>query len=164
MAAQTHRELTLRRTTAADLPLLHAMELDRASNELAGTKPRDWSAFHERWTAILADPAGTRTGVTPRVVLEDGVVVGAVNIALQDGLDMLGYWIDRGRWGRGIATAAVALMLAEFPRRPLYATAAARNAASIRVLEKNGFVLLSRTKNPETARTVERESVTLVLR
>jgi hypothetical protein len=55
-------------------------------------------------------------------------------------------------------------MLAEFARRSLYAAAAASNAPSIRVLERHWFTLPSRVATPETARTVERETATLVLR
>lgn len=143
--------------------MLHAFELDEASNQLAGTKPRDWETFRARWDEILADADGTKTGVTPRVIVADGVVVGAVNISPHDGCDSIGYWIAREHWGRGIATRAVGLMLGEFARRPLYATAAGFNRASIRVLEKNGFKIVSRRATPETARTVARETVTLVL-
>lgn len=156
--------VTLRRTTYADLTLLHAFELDGASNELAGTKPRDWGTFRARWEQILADPDGVVTGVTPRVVCADGVVVGSINILPDQGADSLGYWIAREHWGRGIATLAVALMLREFTRRPLFATAAGHNSPSIRVLEKNGFAITSRRSTPETARTLARETVTLVLR
>lgn len=143
--------------------MLHAFELDEASNQLAGTKPRDWETFRARWDEILADADGTKTGVTPRVILADGVVVGAVNVSPHDGGDSIGYWIAREHWGRGIATRAVGLMLGEFVRRPLYATAAGNNLPSIRVLEKSGFRLVSRRMTPETARTVARETVTLVL-
>ena len=55
-------------------------------------------------------------------------------------------------------------MLAEFTRRPLYATAAAHNLPSIRVLQKNGFEIVSRYTTPETDRTVQRETVSLVLK
>ena len=157
-------EITLRRTTAADVPLLHAFELDEASNALAGTKPRDWPTFQARWAEILADLDGSVTGVTPRVILADGVLAGAVNISPQDRLDSIGYWIAREHWGRGIATRAVALMLSEFTRRPLYATAAAHNHPSIRVLEKNRFEVVSRCMTPDTPRTVRRETVTLMLK
>lgn len=156
--------ISLRRTVAADLRLLHAFELDKASNKLAGTKPRDWPTFHARWTQILADPDGSATGVTPRVILSDGAVVGAVNIAPHEGADSIGYWVAREHWGRGIATRAVALMLGEFARRPLYATTAGHNHPSIRVLQRNGFEIVSRGTTPETARTVQRETVTLVLK
>jgi RimJ/RimL family protein N-acetyltransferase len=157
-------EIKLRRTTAPDVRTLHELELDPRSNELAGTKPRDWPTFQARWKEILADPDGSVTGVTPRVILADGELAGAVNIAPQDGCDAIGYWIAREHWGRGIATRAVALMLGEFTRRPLLATAAGHNHPSIRVLEKNGFVVVSRRMTPETARTVQRETVTLALK
>jgi RimJ/RimL family protein N-acetyltransferase len=156
-------EVALRRTTAADVPLLHAFELDESSNALAGTKPRDWPTFQARWAEILADADGTATGVIPRVILACGGVVGAVNISPQDGSDTIGYWIAREHWGRGIATRAVALMLSEFAGRPLYATVAWRNQSSIRVLQKNGFKLVSRYMSPETSRTVQRETALFVL-
>ncbi len=156
--------IALRRTTSADVRMLHAFELDEASNELAGTKPREWPSFQARWAEILADPDGSTTGVTPRVILADGIIVGAVNISPSDGSDSIGYWIDREHWGRGIATRAVALMLSEFGRRPLYATTAGHNLPSIRVLQKNGFEIESRSMTPETPRTVQRETVLLVLK
>jgi len=144
--------------------VLHAFELDEASNELAGTKSRDWPTFRARWQQILADADGSVTGVTPRVILADGVVVGAVNIAPHEGRPSIGYWIGREHWGRGIATRAVELMLEEFTVRPLFATAGGHNLPSLRVLEKSGFVVESRQWTPETTRCVARETVTLVLR
>jgi len=157
-------EIRLRRTAAADLRTLHAFELDELSNVLAGTKPRDWATFHDRWQEILSDPTGTLTGVTPRVIVVGSELVGAVNIAPQDGLDSIGYWVAREHWGRGIATRAVALMLTECTRRPLIATTSALNHPSIRVLQKNGFEVVSRRMTPETPRTVHRETVSLVLK
>lgn len=158
------QSIRLRRTAAADVPWLFQLECDQASNTLAGTKPRDWPTFQSRWEQILADLDGSATGVTPCVIEADGVPVGAINIAPHEGADSIGYWIDRAHWGRGIATRAVELMLAEFRRRPLFATAAGQNLASIRVLEKHGFEIIGRDLTPETARTVRRETVTLVLR
>ena len=102
--------------------------------------------------------------VTPRVILVGGVVVGAVNISPSDGQDSLGYWIGRAHWGRGIASRAVAMVLNEVTRRPLHATAAEQNAASIQVLQKNGFEVVARLMTPETPRTVQRESVLHVLK
>lgn len=163
MAPAAPPQIRLRRPVEADLPKLHAFELDPGSNGLAGTRPRDWPTFLARWAEILADRDGTATGVTPRVILADGVVVGAVNISPDHGRDSIGYWIAREHWGRGIATRAVTLLLSEFTRRPLYATAAGHNLPSIRVLQKTGFEIVSRCMTAETARTVQRETVTLVL-
>lgn len=164
MSVRTTSSIQLRRTTAADIPTLHTYELDEASNQLAGTKPRDWPTFQARWAQILADADGSKTGVTPRVILADGVVVGAVNIAPHEGASSIGYWIAREHWGRGIASRAVALMLTEFTRRPLFATTAGHNLPSIRVLQKAGFEIIARGMTSQTARTVARETVTLVLR
>jgi RimJ/RimL family protein N-acetyltransferase len=164
MAAPQQPAIRLRRTTSADLPALHAFELDESSNALAGTKPRDWTTFQARWAEILADPDGRATGVTPRVIVDGAEVVGAVNISPSDGKDSLGYWIAREHWGRGIASRAVTLMLNEFRSRPLYATTSGHNAPSLRVLQKSGFEVVSRCATPETARTVARETLTLVLR
>ncbi len=156
--------VALRRTEAGDVPALHAFEMDPVANEMAGTKPRDWETFRRRWEVILGDADGSITGVTPRVVVADGVLVGSVNVAPAEGVQAIGYRLAREHWGRRIATKAVALMLIECGRRPMYATTDARNAASMRVLGKNGFAVMSREWTPETARGVARETVTLVLR
>ena len=55
-------------------------------------------------------------------------------------------------------------MLSEFTRRPLHATTAGHNLPSIRVLQKAGFEIIARGMTSQTARTVARETVTLVLR
>lgn len=50
------------------------------------------------------------------------------------------YWLGRPFWGRGIATAALRLILAQTTTRPLFGRAAVTNPGSIRVLEHAGFV------------------------
>jgi GNAT superfamily N-acetyltransferase len=58
-----------------------------------------------------------------------------------DDQDHVGYWIDRAYWGRGIASRVLHLLLQEVAKRPLVATAATSNRASLRVLQKCGFVV-----------------------
>lgn len=64
-----------------------------------------------------------------------------------------GYGINRSWWGRGIATTAVAQLLARFDSRRgvgrLIADTSVDNPASGRVLEKNGFIPISRRPSPE---------------
>jgi RimJ/RimL family protein N-acetyltransferase len=52
---------------------------------------------------------------------------------------MVGYWLGKAYWGRGIASSALALFLDDERHRPLLATVAAHNVGSRRVLEKAGF-------------------------
>jgi RimJ/RimL family protein N-acetyltransferase len=77
----------------------------------------------------------------------DGQAVGA--IGLHAGQDVervsaeVGYWVGERYWGRGLATAAVVALTSEaFRTRPLnrlFALPFARNAPSLRVLEKAGY-------------------------
>jgi len=63
----------------------------------------------------------------------------------------LGYWLGEVHWGRGVATEAVGLATAyafeALPTVRLEAFVYAGNAASVRVLEKNGFVCEGRLRN-----------------
>ena len=47
--------------------------------------------------------------------------------------------MNRAHWGKGIATTALQILLAETAERPVYARAASDNVGSLRVLEKAGF-------------------------
>jgi RimJ/RimL family protein N-acetyltransferase len=58
---------------------------------------------------------------------------------LWDGKPQVTYWLGKAFWGNGIATLALTEFLRIFNTRPLYASVAKDNAASIRVLEKCGF-------------------------
>ena len=95
---------------------------------------REREAFDAHWRRILADPS-----VTVRTIDYDGAVAGNVGSWEQEGRQLVGYWIGREFWGRGIATSALSQLVAELGR-PLYAWVARSNLGSIRVLEKCGFV------------------------
>ena len=73
------------------------------------------------------------------------------------------YWLGRSFWGRGIASAALALFLAELPVRPLFGRAAATNVASLRVLERSGFRRIEATRDWSDALGREVEEVILRL-
>ena len=59
-----------------------------------------------------------------------------------DGERQVGYWVERELWGRGIASAALRLLVAELEDRPLWGRVAVGNAGSRRVLENVGFTLI----------------------
>lgn len=131
-------EVVLREVNPADLPIFYAQQRDPAAAQLAGFPPRDWENFAAHWARILADDA-----LIQRTILVDGQVAGNIGRYPQDGQQLVGYWLGRGYWGRGIATAALAAFLNEQPQRPLTAYVVRHNAASRRVLEKCGFTLVA---------------------
>jgi RimJ/RimL family protein N-acetyltransferase len=67
-------------------------------------------------------------------------------------------------WGRGLATQALEAFPRRVTMRPLYAQAARDNFASIRVLEKCGFIACGKDKEFSYNRDEEVEEVVLVLR
>ena len=91
-------------------------------------------------------------------------MVGYISCFPADGVDHVGYWIDRAFWGRGIASRALHLLLQEVAKRPLVATAATSNGASLRVLRKYGFVVEEVRRDPATDRYPECEVAVHVLR
>jgi len=106
----------------------------------------------EQRRRIATAVAGAAEGTMLRCVVldDDGAIAGAITL---DGIVRgpaqsahLGYWIDRERNGRGLATRAVAAMLERaFGPLSLHrveAGAIVDNQASRRVLERNGFALI----------------------
>lgn len=80
-------------------------------------------------------------------ILDGNAIAGTINVfhilraALQSGT--IGYWVDRARNGRGLATAAVenvvAYMFGELELHRAEAATLIENIASQRVLERAGF-------------------------
>jgi RimJ/RimL family protein N-acetyltransferase len=59
----------------------------------------------------------------------------------RSGKTLVGYWISREKWGKGVASRALSLFLLQVRTRPLFAHVAKNNLASIRVLQKCGFLM-----------------------
>jgi RimJ/RimL family protein N-acetyltransferase len=129
-------ELTLRNVAEDDLPILFEHQQDPEANRMAAFPARDRDAFMSHWAKILDDEA-----VVAKAVVVDGRVAGNVLSWDQSGHREIGYWIGREFWGRGVATGALSAFLGQVTSRPLYAHVAKHNVASIRVLEKCGFVV-----------------------
>lgn len=130
--------ITLRVLDDGDLDNLFRWESDPAAAGMAAftrADPTDRAAFDAHYQRVRSDPDNWT-----RAVEEDGVFVGMIASFTMEGDRELTYWVDPSRWGRGIASGAVRLLLEEEPRRPLYARVAEHNPGSQRVLERNGFV------------------------
>lgn len=133
-------DVQLRPVIDSDLPLLFANQSDPEANYMAAYSnrdPSDRAAFDAFWQRIRADET-----VIVRTVLVDGVAVGYVTHFELFGDPAVAYWIGKAYWGRGIATRALGLLLAEVPTRPLFARAAKDNIGSVRVLQKCGFAII----------------------
>ncbi len=129
--------VSLRLVEAHDLQIFFAHQLDPEATRLAAFQSRDREAFMAHWTTnILGHPTNAC-----RTILCNDRVVG--NIGAWTDADtrerLLGYWLGREFWGRGIASAAVAQFLQIESTRPLMARVARHNLGSLRVLEKSGF-------------------------
>lgn len=155
----TDESIRLRPVEPGDLPRMFDLQLDPESNRMAVTIPRTREAFDAHWAKVLADPANTAWAV-----LVGEAFVGSISCFPMDGDDHVGYWIDRAYWGMGIASRALHLLLREVTKRPLVATAATSNGASLRVLQKCGFVIERVHLAPATERYPECEEAVLVLR
>ena len=94
----------------------------------------DHAAFLARMSRVRAN-----TSASNRVIELDGAIVGTIaSFRIDDQLEVT-YWVDRAYWGKGIASAALQILLAETAERPVYGRAASDNVGSLRVLEKAGF-------------------------
>lgn len=130
-------KVSLREVIESDLAVFYEHQKDPVAARSAAFRPRDKPLFMSHWReTVLPDVT-----VIKRTVVCDGEIVGNVISFNRDGRREVGYWIGRAHWGKGIATEALRQLLRVVAERPLYAIVACSNAASIRVLEKCGFVV-----------------------
>ena len=134
--------------TEADLPIFYEQQLNPDATQMAAFPSRDRDAFMAHW--INKELANHNT--TVKTILFDGQVAGNIVSWEQSGEREVGYWIGKEYWGRGIATKALAEFLGIVKTRPLWAHVAKHNVASLRVLQKCGFVISSEDKVTEETR------------
>jgi RimJ/RimL family protein N-acetyltransferase len=126
----------LRDVEPADLPAFFEHQRDPESIRMAGIPPRELESFMAHWEKHLADPA-----TVLKTIVSDGEPAGNVVSWDDSGRRLVGYWIAREHWGRGLASAGLAALLEQLTDRPLYALVSETNGASRRVLEKAGFAV-----------------------
>ena len=130
-------KITLRPVLATDLPILFQQQLEPAAVAMSAYPAKDRGEFMRHWEGILKNK-----NVTARTIVYKEKVAGHI-ICWKEGKyeQRVGYWIGKEFWRRGIASAALAEMLVLVNIRPLFAEVANHNAASQKVLQKNGFTL-----------------------
>jgi len=125
----------LRDVVAGDLPAFYEHQLDPDAVRMAAFPSRERNAFFAHWAKVLGNASNIN-----RTIVHEGGVAGYVACFEQGGKRQVAYWIGREFWGKGVATRALTEFLTEVDTRPLHAFVAEHNVASIRVLEKCGFV------------------------
>jgi RimJ/RimL family protein N-acetyltransferase len=129
--------VSLRPLEDRDLDAIYRQVTDPESIRMAAFTAGDQTdrrAFLDRMSRLRAD-----TTVSYRVIDVDGAIAGTIGSFRVDDRPEVTFWVDRTLWGKGIASAALQVLLAETAERPLFARAASDNAGSLRVLEKAGF-------------------------
>jgi RimJ/RimL family protein N-acetyltransferase len=126
----------LRDVIETDLPIFFEHQRDPEATAMADFPARDREAFDAHWERVLAGP----TNVYKTIVFESQVAGNVVSWEDESGRRLVGYWLGKEFWGKGLATQALAELVDELAVRPLYAYVAKTNIGSIRVLEKCGFV------------------------
>ena len=125
----------LREVVDSELPIFLEHQRDPEAVRLAAFSSRDHDAFMTHWAKLRRE----RSNII-RTIVCDGHVAGNIGSWIAEDKRLIGYWIGRDFWGRGVATAALAAFVAEVKERPLHAFVAKHNVGSIRVLEKCEFV------------------------
>jgi RimJ/RimL family protein N-acetyltransferase len=154
-------DVLLREVLTDDLPFLFEFERDPDANWMAAftaDDPDDRAAFMAHWARVLADDT-----ITKRTIICDGQVVGSIACFLRSGTPEVGYWLGKPFWGQGVATRALALLLRQVTRRPIYARVVKDNAGSLAVLRKCGFAIHSEDRGYANARRAEVEEFILRL-
>ena len=155
-------DLRLRDVETDDLPIFFEHQRDADAQRMVAFSPRDpndRAAFMTHWAKILASPA-----IMKRTIVRAGEVVGNVVSFPHSGRREVGYWIDQGMWGKGIATRALSLFLEEERTRPLHASVAKDNEGSRRVLEKCGFAVVGQARAFSRMRGEEVDELILELK
>jgi RimJ/RimL family protein N-acetyltransferase len=156
-----NQRIQLRDVVPDDLSIFYEQQLDPDANQMAAftsEDPSDQPFFMARWHKILSNEA-----IIKRTILFEKDVAGHILKFDQFNKPSVSYWIGKQYWGRGIATMALTLFLEEISLRPLYARAAHDNRASIRVLEKCGFVIVGQDRGFSNAHGKDIDEVILKL-
>lgn len=148
-------EVTLRRWRKEDCERLAELANNRKIwLNLRDRLPFPYTTFDaEAW---IAHCEAARGPLTQYAIEANGELVGGIGFEALNDVNRLGaeigYWIGEGYWGPGIATVALIeasrRAFEEFPLERLQATVFAWNPASMRVLEKSGYQLEGRLRQP----------------
>jgi RimJ/RimL family protein N-acetyltransferase len=135
----------LRDVAEEDLEVFFEQQNDPEAIRMAVWPARDREAFFEHWHKIMHAEE-----LVAKTILDGQDVAGNITSWERDGRRLVGYWLGREYWGRGLATKALGELIQEL-ERPVYAEVATTNVGSVRVLEKCGFEVIETTTEQDEA-------------
>jgi ribosomal-protein-alanine N-acetyltransferase len=153
--------LGFRRHEKADLDAFCAMEMDAEVRRYVGGAPRTREAAEERFLSRAMQPAEDRLAMWGTVLKSEGRYIGRCGWYphLDGGAKVvdeavLGFYLAREFWGRGLASEAghtfVAFGFDELKLARIVTAVEVGNTASVRVLEKLGFALAYLEEGPRS--------------
>lgn len=156
--------LLFRDHAPGDLEGYCAMEADPEVRRFVGGTPRTREAAERKFREVYLAPVPDRMGLWATVFKPESRYVGYCGVygnrttaGVAAGEGVIGFYLARGYWGRGLATEAgrafVDFGFAELGMSRIIAHVDSRNAASIHVLEKLGLVRVGSGK--AGARTID---------
>jgi RimJ/RimL family protein N-acetyltransferase len=108
--------VALRAVEDLDIDVFFDHQADPEAVEMAAFPARRKDEFAAHWARIRADDTAVQ-----RTIVADGTVAGYIGSWDQDGQRLVGYWVGREHWGRGVATQALAQFAGQEASRPPYA-------------------------------------------
>jgi [ribosomal protein S5]-alanine N-acetyltransferase len=146
---------------AGDLETFCAMEMDAEVRRYVGGAPRTREAAEERFWGRAMQPAEGRLAMWATVLKSEDRYVGRCGLYphLDGGTKVvgeavLGFYLSREVWGRGLASEAgrafIEFGFGELAMARIVTAVEVGNAASVRVLEKLGFGMVSHETGPRS--------------
>jgi len=159
-------DITLRPIESADLDAFFVHQQHKPAQHMAAfihEEPSNRAHFDAHWAKLMS-----RDSILKRSIEHEGTLVGHImSFDMLDEQDQpvreITYWIDHRCWGKGIASEGLRRFLDVESARPLYGRAAKDNIASIRSMEKCGFMLEAEERGFAHARGEEIAEVVMVL-
>ena len=153
--------LLFRSHEAADLEAFCAMQADAEVRRYVGGAPRMREAAEKRFWEGAMRPIEDRLVIWATVLKADGRYVGRCGLYPKfkeegrvAGEAVLGFYLAREFWGQGFATEAGRAFLEfgfdELKLERIVTSVQVENTASVRVLEKLGFVIASHEVGPRS--------------
>ena len=157
--------VTLRSVRPDDLPVFFSHQQHQPAVHMAAfvhEDPSDRAAVDAYWAKLMSSQSSLKYSIEHNDQLVGHIM--SFDMPGEDGPEReITYWIDHQHWNKGIASESLRQFVQIEETRPLYGRAARDNFASIRSMEKCGFVLIANERGFANARGAEIDEVVMRL-